>query len=599
MKKELIMIVLLAILPSVAIAQQEVSYLDSADLCRQREDWKGMEGWLKKGAKAGQKECMNELGDYYCEQEDYKKGAKYYAMSADPRGDYELGYLYLSGLLSKHGDSDTEHGLPLIRRSERANYRDAIYMTARMFDAGIALSQNYDSAVYMLRRLPTDGQALFMLARYYEAGTGVDQDSLQAMEFFRRAGEADFGDGYSFLGDYYRNGFAGIKPDSLQAFQTYMLAAGATTAYANGMTDIAECYLEGIGTRIDSAKAIYYLRDAVEAGSYKAASMLADMYNYGRGGIQPNGDTALMLYQMASQGDDPRGDYMMGAYLYHRGAYDNAMGYLQSAMMNGSVDAALLVAQALLTGNGAEQNPIAAVSLLEQLVDDDPTGQAHFLLGLAHYTGSGVPVNYEQSLLQLDTAASLGNARAMLTLGQLYNGSNGIERDTVLVRYWYERAAAAGSVDAMVQLAGSYLSGTAVPRDQARAIELYQQAADLGSLDALCYLGLCHEQGDGVPANPRRAYNLYLQAAEQGSPYGMRLVGLCYSQGIYVEQDLKQAADWFTRSAEAGDIRSAYILGQLYAAGEGVKKDKKAARRWLSIAAENGLPGAAEALEQL
>ncbi|MBQ8702767.1 MAG: sel1 repeat family protein [Bacteroidales bacterium] len=599
MKNHLIMIALLAFLPVVAQGQQEVSYLDSADLCRQREDWKGVEQWLKKGAKAGQKVCMNELGDYYSANEDYKKAAKWYAQAADPRGDYELGYLYLSGALSKHGDSDPGHGLPLLRRSERADYRDAIYMTARMFDAGVALDQNYDSAVTMLRRLPADGPALFMLAQYYEAGTGVERDSLQAMEHYRRAGEAGYGDGYSFLGDYYRRGLNGIAPDSLQAFNTYMLAAGADVAMANGMTDVAECYLEGIGTRVDTSKAIYYLRDAVEAGSYKAAALLADMYNYGRGGIEANGDTALMLYHLASQGDDPRGDYMMGAYLYNQGAYDNAMGYIQSAMSHGSTDAAVLFAQALLTGSGVDQDATMAVSLLEQLADADASGHAHWLLGLACYTGNGMPADNERAMRLLDSAASRGSARAMLTIGQLYNGSEGFDRDTVKVQYWFERAVAAGSVDAMLQLAGSYITGVAVPRNPQRAAELYQQAADRGSVEALCRLGYCYEQGEGVTLNSRRAYNLYLQAAERGSAYGMRLLAYCYAQGIYVDQDMKQAVDWFTRAAEAGDVHSAFILGQLYAAGDGVKKNRKEAKRWLSIAAEAGIEEASDMLKTL
>ena len=593
------MMCLLIFLPYVAKAQQEVSYLDSAHRCLEREDWKGVEQWLKKGAKAGQKECMNELGDFYSAREEYKKAAKWYAQAGDARGDYELAVLYLDGSFDKHGESDSVRGLPLMRRSERAGYRDAVYAVARMFDAGAFCPQNYDSAAYMLRRLPNDGKALFMLAQYYEAGSGVEKDSLQAMEYFRRAGEAGNGDGYSFLGDYYRRGLSGIHPDSLQAFNTYMLAAGAPEAVANGMTDVAECYLEGIGTRVDTSKAIYYLRDAIEAGSSKAAALLADMYNYGRGGIEANGDTALMLYQLASQGDDPRGDYMIGAYLYNQGAYSNALGYIQSAMMHGSTEAAVLFAQALLTGSGMERDAAAAVSLLQQLSQANASGHAHFLLGLAYYTGNGVPADNEKALLMLDTAASRGSARAMLTLGQLYNGSEGIERDTIKVQYWYERAVDAGSVDAMMQLAGSYLSGESVPRNPQRAVELYQMAADRGSLDALCRLGYCYEQGEGVILNSRRAYNLYLQAAEQGSAYGMRLLAYCHAQGIYVEEDMKQAVEWFTRAAEAGDIHSAFILGQLYAAGEGVKKSKKEAKRWLSIAAEAGIEEAKELLGTL
>ena len=599
--KKIILIALL-VLPLTVMAQKGGKvenpdfYLDSARVHFDNNDTQGAVTFLKKGAKLGSKVCCNRLGDHYNGLEDYKTAAKWYVKADDPKGWYEHGLLWLQGALGKQSDADMQRGLALVRRSEQADYRDAIYLMARMFDVGAVVRQNYDSAVCMLRRLPTDGPALFMLARYHEEGYGVDADSLQAMELFRRSGEAGCSDGYSFLGDYYRRGLAAVKPDSVRAFQIYMLAAGCAEGNANGLNDVAECYLQGIGTRIDTAKAIYYLREAVEAGSYKAASELADMYNYGRGGVEANGDTALMLYHLASQGDDPRGDYMMGAYLYDQGIYEGALEYLQSAMAHGSVDAAVLYAQALMTASGVEGDPATAVNMLQQYAPVDPSGQAHLWLGIAYYTGEGTEKDVDLALRQLDTAAARGNIRAMILLGQLYNGSEGVVRDTVKVLEWYERAVAAGSVDAMVQLAGSYLSGESVPHNPQRAVELYQRAVDQGNTEAMCRLGYCYEQGEGVTLNSRRAYNLYLQAAELGSSYGMRLLAYCYGQGIYVEQDMAQAAEWFIRAAKAGDVHSAYIAGQLYAAGEGVKKSKKEAKRWLRVAAEAGYPGAAEAL---
>ncbi|MCR5445605.1 MAG: sel1 repeat family protein [Bacteroidales bacterium] len=600
MRNRLIVILILTVVPMVAMGQREVSYIDSANLCRQREDWKGVEQWLKRGAKVGQTVCMNELGDFYSARKEYKKAAKWYAQAADPRANYNLAILYLNGSLDKHGETDSVHGVPLMRLSERAGYRDAIYMTARMFDAGAALPQSYDSAITMLHRLPSDGPALFMLARYHEEGYGVKVDSIKAMELFRSSGKAGYSDGYSYLGDYYMRGLAGIKPDSLQAFQTYMLAAGIPEDNANGLNDVAQCYLQGVGTRVDTAKAIYYLRDAVDAGSPVAAAELADMYNYGLGGLQANGDTALMLYHLASQSDEPRGDYMIGAYLYNQGLYESAMEYIQSAMMHGSFDAQVLFAQALLNGDGVEQNPTVAVEMLNELAPVDSKGQALLWLGIAYYTGTGVVTDVEKALQLIDSAASKGNMRAMLVMGQLYNGSEGIVRDTVKVVEWYNRAIAAGNVDAMIQLADGYQKGSLVPRDEKRAAELYQRAAELGSPEAMCRLGLCYEKGDGVILNSRHAYSLYQEAADRGSSFGMRLVAYCYAQGIYVDEDMKQAVEWFTRAAEAGDAHSAFILGQLYAIGEGgVKKSKKTARRWLTIAAEGGIAEAKDMLLSL
>lgn len=607
MKNILIITALMLLLPMGSKAQQAGKavnpdvYVDSALARFDNGDAKGGLALLKKGVKLGSKLCCNRLGDYYNEKEDYKQAAKWYVKADDPEGWFEHGWLWFQGNLGKQTDAEVQRGLQLMRRSEQAGYRDAVFVTGRLFELGVVLEQNFDSALYMYSRLveQEDAMALYRVANLYETGKGVEVDSLKAVDFYRRSGAAGLGEGYCRVGDYYRYGIGGVPADSLQAFNTYLLAAGTEQEPAGGMAAVAECYLKGIGTRTDTAKAVYYLRDAVEAGSPWAAGQLADMYNYGLGGIKADGDTAIMLYRLASQGDDPRGDYMMGAYLYEQGAYDNAMGFIASAAQNGSVDAQVLLAQAMLVGNGVDADPVLAVTTLRTLTERDATGQALFMLGIATVYGIGTDADSAEGISLIRRSAEAGNARAMISLGKMYAVGEGVPRDTVEAVRWYERAAEAGSSQAMVQLAGSYLTGQVAPKNPQRAVELYQMAADRGDLDALCRLGLCYEQGEGVTLNSRRAYNLYLQAADRGSAWGMRLVGLCYAQGTYAEQDMKQAAEWLLKSAESGDIQSAYIIGQLYAAGEGVKKNKKEAKRWLTVAAEAGHGEAAEMLKAL
>ncbi|MBO7100674.1 MAG: sel1 repeat family protein [Bacteroidales bacterium] len=607
MKK--IILVLLFVMPFASFAQKGGEtenpdiYAERASVRFDNGDDKGAVALLKKGAKLGSAKCCNYLGDYYNEQEDYKAAAKYYTQAGDAEGRFSLGSLYLVGSLGKQTDADMMHGLDLVRSAEREDYRDAIYVMARLFDAGAApyVEQNYDSAIFMLNRLVAkeDPYALFAMAGYYETGSGVPKDSLEAMRYLERAGAAGLSDGYAYLGDYYRHGLTNLTPDSTRAFLLYQQAAAVGEDNANGLFAVAVCYLQGIGTRMDSLKAIPYLQDAVDAGSAAAAGVLGDFYNYGRAGVKPDGDTALMLYQLASQGDDPRGDYMMGAYLYERGAYDNAMGFLQSAINHGSVDAAVLYAQALFAGNGVERNPEQAVEILRQTAPLDPSGQSRYLLGLASRNGVGMPKDEQLAFRYMDTAASMGNTSAMMGLGQFYVNSTVVPQDTVKAVEWYERAAAAGSTRAMMLLAGSYRQGRTAPRNPQRAFELYRMAADQGNLDALCRVGLCHELAEGTDKDLRRAYACYSEAAERGSAWGMRLLADCYAQGLYVEYDMQQAAEWFQRAAEAGDVQSCYVLGQLYLNGEGVKKNKKEARRWLQVAADAGHQQAADLLKTL
>ena len=557
--------------------------------------------WLKQGVKQGSSLCSNRLGDIYSSQENYKEAAKWYEAAKNPEGDCELGKLYLGGYLGEVDDAKTIKGFDLLRRSERAGYRDAIYLMARLYLAGAGVEQNTDSALVRLNRLTDngDGQAYFALGQIYETGNGVTADTAKAMEYYTQAGDAGYSDGYAYLADFYRHGI-GVEPDSAKAFALYQRTVETSDgANPNGLYSMAYCYLRGVGTTRDTAAAIPYLWRALEAGSGDAAADIGDLYNTGRGGFPQDYDSAIFYYHLASKADVPRGDYMMGAYLYEQGLYDNAMGYIASAARNGSVDATVLYAQALLAGNGIEANPEQAVGILEDMVARDTSGQALFMLGIATYNGLGTSADPAKGVRLIAQAADMGNVRAMMGLGGLYADGNGVEKDTVKAVEWYERAVKKGSTKAMMQLAGSYRTGTTAPKDLKRAAELYQMAADAGSLDGLCRLGLCYEEGDGVVLNSRKAFNLYSQAAERGSAWGMRLVAYCYAQGIYVEENMVQAFEWFKKSAEAGDVQSCYILGQLYAEGEGVKKNKKEAVRWLTTAAEAGHPQAAEKLAEL
>ncbi len=556
---------------------------------------------LEQGAKKGSSLCCNRLGDYYSNQEDYNKAADCYRRASNPEGDYELGRLYLYGAVGKQSESDIRQGAALMRRAAMAEYSDAVYMMARLFDSGVGVDQSYDSAYSMLNYLAqnNDPNGLLGVAVYTESGLAVPTDSVAALRYYEQAGAAGSAMGYTFAADYYLKGLGGITPDTAKALQYFRLGADMQEGSATACYRLAQCCLQGVGGSPDSVAAVPLLRRAVAGGSHEAAAELADFYNYGLAGVPINGDTALYLYHFASEGDVPRGDYMMGAYLYEQGSYDKAVGYLTSAMNNGSVDAAVLMAQAMLVGNGVEQNPAAAVDMLHSLAPRDSKGQAYYMLGIAHFLGSGAEFDQQQAILYFDTAASMGHTRAMTTLAQLYASGDGAPRDTSLALLYLQRAVSAGSTQAMLQLANSYKQGILVPKDAKRAAELYQRAADRGNLEALCRLGLCYEEGEGVVLNSRKAFNLYTQAAESGSAYGMRLLAYCYAQGIYVKEDLAQAAEWFLRSAEAGDLNSCYIIGQMYAQGEGVKKDKKQAKHWLTIAANNGMEAAVQALREL
>lgn len=551
---------------------------------------------LEEGGKKGSTHCYGVLGQYYDNNEDYKKAIKYYELAGDPQSDFQLARIYLGGAIDT-SEATMAKGQALLRRSAYAGNRDGMYWLGYYYQQ----EQNFDSALYYFSSLAEqgDGMALMQMAIAYEHGRGVEPDTALAMDYYHRAGWAGISDGYAFLGDFYRHGNSALAPDSAKAFEYYLLAAGISDDNAAGLYYVGDSYLCGIAVPKDTAAALPYFQQAAAKGSYRSMGVIGDYFNYGWPGMSMDGDSALYYYFEASKGDDPRGDYMIGTWLFDQKAYDKGLEYIVSAASNGNPDAYVTYAFAMLVGAGMEADPAQGYALLEQLASNNEDGRAYNLLGLARLAGVGCEVDTAMAVRYLDSAADFGNAEAMMTLGGFYAMGSGVERDTVKTLEYYNRAVATGSTKAMLRLAGSHQSGEMVPLDKKRAAELYQMAADRGNLEAMCRLGLCYEEGEGVILNSRKAYNLYTQAAENGSAFGMYLLGMCYIEGVYVKEDTEQAAQWFLKGAEAGSVRCCYIIGQMYATGDGVKKNKKEAKKWLTLAAENGIEAAEQMLREL
>ncbi|MBQ3581214.1 MAG: SEL1-like repeat protein [Bacteroidales bacterium] len=577
------------------------AYLGKAAIAESRQGMKASLKLLEEGGKKGSTRCNFALGRYYEEEEDYKKAAHYYEQSGEAKADFRLASMLLNNQYGSGNDDDKARAVALLRRAAQAGDRDGMYWLGFTFQQGELVERNLDSALYWFNILAEngDGKALMQMAIAYEHGRGVKADTALAMDYYRRAGEAGYSDGYAYLGDFYRTGTSTVNIDSAKAFEYYQMAAAINEDNAAGLYYVGDSYLHGIGVMKDTVAALPYFQAAAAKGSYTSMSVIGNYYNYGWGGVQRNGDTALYYYYEASKGNDPTGEYMIGQWLYDRGNSEKALGFLASASNHGNIDARVTYAHALLNGNGIQADPTTAAKILNNVASVDRGGRAYMMLSIMYLNGVGVPIDTAAAISCMDTSILFGNSLAMRYMGDLYANGIGMPRDTVAAVQWYERSAKAGNISSMLKLATCYKNGELAPKNPKRAAELLQQATDRGNLEAQCRLGLCYEEGEGVILNSRKAYNLYLDAAERGSAYGMYLTGMCYIDGIYVQEDKEQAARWFLKGAEAGNITCCYIVGQMYADGDGLKKNKKEAKRWLIIAAENGLEPAKQRLSEL
>ena len=123
----------------------------------------------------------------------------------------------------------------------------------------------------------------------------------------------------------------------------------------------------------------------------------------------------------------------------------------------------------------------------------------------------------------------------------------------------YRRAVELGDVRAMVFLGALYENGSGVKLDKKKAERLYRAAADRGHAVAQCNLGFLL----GSEQKFEEAFRYYALSADQGFTDGENNLGICYRNGQGTEVDLGKARYWFERAAAKGHEKAIEILARL------------------------------------
>jgi|GEM_PF-3074001 len=150
-------------------------------------------------------------------------------------------------------------------------------------------------------------------------------------------------------------------------------------------------------------------------------------------------------------------------------------------------------------------------------------------------------------------------------------------------------AADAGDARAQVSLAQMYERGQGVPEDPLKAVALYRKAAEQGFANAQFSLGVIYDQGRGVRRNLREAAKWYRRAAEQGVATAQFNLGVLLELGQGLPQNFEEARGWYELAADQGDADARNNLGALYQFGRGVEKNLLEAHKWFNLAAAAGL----------
>ena len=124
-------------------------------------------------------------------------------------------------------------------------------------------AKRYEAAFPKLKAAAEKGhkKAQYRLGRCYDKGNGVEEDNVQAFEWYLKSAEQGYAKAQYQVGKSYKNG-EGVDKDIDKAFEYFTKAAKQD----NGEAQLAlgKCYMKGKGVEKDEAKAKEWFKRAVK-----------------------------------------------------------------------------------------------------------------------------------------------------------------------------------------------------------------------------------------------------------------------------------------------------------------------------------------------
>ena len=506
---------------------------------------------------------------------------------------------YYDALISKKADFPANqwtypmyHLNPFIEALDKANslvtshinlpapYIDANYYQDDYDDTNVSLMDlwtpgwqqkvNYMSVFSQMyfKAILGDPQSQFEIGQMFQYGLGVTQNDESAIVFYQNAAEQQH------LGAEYNLGIL---------------------------------YLEHAKDAKDYQMALNWLTDGAFKGNKQCQYVLARVLEQGKVGpdgteyIKPNHQQALsMLYLSAANNYGPA-EYELADHLARD--FNNGL----------SVD--------------VKKHKLALIRQLYQGAADN--GVALALLPLAYYNAMDNDKQRQASAFTVaDEQAQVGDEKAALLLGFLYDRGIGVTRDPAKAIYWYQKS---GQNPVSEFILGTYTTeGQGVAKDRTKGSDMLQLSAEanfpyadfnlavlkrqteqdfLPDLIKAYSLGNNHagivladyylsdnsnkEQSDEDKLG--QAKEIYTKLAEKGDQFAQLKLGFMLEKGLGVAADSAAAQRWYTAAAEQGNTVAQYLLGQFYQVGVGGQPDYSLAKEWYKKAATQ-LPKASVAL---
>ena len=373
----------------------------------------------------------------------------------------QIAQLYASGELLPQ---DQSKALRFIKQSVNLGDQNGLYD----YYAGVLLGTiDVDQRQRILQHLQQlsyehkDAQAKTLLGLAYFYGWFVDKNETMAFRYWSEAANTQFPQALCMIAAlYYESYLVANEPE--KAFSLYQAAAKIDPDYFYSQMGLALCYLHGIGTVKDTAKATQIIQQNAQQHWNIGAQSEADLtYIVGRFYSLleyplPNRDKSIQyLNQAVSKGSADAAWYLYqalsGQYPVFTIDEDQAKRYLHQAAQFGHAQAQAQLGMNYLKGEGVEQEIALGLNYLKQAAAQQ-NAMALNALGEVMEHGIGVEANMDQAIQFYHKAAAQVNADAYGHLGRVYTKGIGVDRDVTLARAWLEKGSLLGHAASQEQL---------------------------------------------------------------------------------------------------------------------------------------------------
>ena len=199
------------------------------------------------------------------------------------------------------------------------------------------------------------------------------------------------------------------------------------------------------------------------------------------------------------------------------------------------------------------RNAAAAVAVCSKAAESHPE-IAHYTALLARATFAAG--RYDEAITLYKKAADVNDARAMVSLGLLFETGDHAPKDLKAAYALYERAADRGSADGALDFAVALVRGEGIERNIPRAVALMRKAAEGGSARAMYDLAALFSKG--IAGKPAHALDLFHRAGDNGFSAGYRAAAVLLDEGRGVPKNPSAAAEDLLRAdaADGGEVRA-------------------------------------------